>query len=224
MKYRIFSVLFCFLALAPLAHGEFSFQSGVIKGNGVNFRAEPDLDSRVISILNQGLQVVVMEEAQGWCKAQLADGRTGWIYRRFVQLLPLNSGKELTAYAKQFLGVPYVYGGDSIRGFDCSGYTKYIFSKIGINLPHRAKRQMEKGVVVSSKAELLPGDLVFFKTKGSGKVNHVGIYLGENQFIHASSGYGAVRISPLDSGYYLNCYVGARRLITDSVNDEETTS
>lgn len=222
MKYRIFSLVIFFLAIVPLAYGESSFQPGLIKGNGVNFRAEPDLDSRVISVLNQGSQVTIMEETEGWCKAQLADGRTGWIHRRFVTLLPLNSvnsRKELIEYAKRFLGTPYVYGGDSIRGFDCSGFTKYVFSKFGFKLPHRAKQQTKDGVVISSKAELLPGDLVFFKTKGSGSVNHVGIYLGENQFIHAASGHGAVRISSLDSGYYLNYYVGARRLIIDRVNN-----
>ena len=221
MKYRIFLLLICFLTIAPLASGESVLHPGVIKGNGVNFRSGPGLDSQVISVLHQGLQVAVMEETEAWCKAQLVDGRTGWIYRRFVEQLPLNpvnSGNELIVYAKKFLGVPYVYGGESIKGFDCSGFTKYVFSKIGIDLPHQARRQMEKGVVVSSRAELFPGDLVFFKTKSPGRVNHVGIYLGENQFIHASSGYG-VRISSLDSSYYLNCYVGGRRLIIEALNN-----
>ena len=131
---------------------------------------------------------------------------------------------EMIAYAKNFLGITYVYGGASPRGFDCSGFTKYVFSKIGINLPHQAKQQIEKGTAIQSKMELLPGDLVFFKTNGSSIVNHVGIYLGDNRFIHASSGYGAVRISPLDSGYYYHRYVGARRLISNGVNDEQTVS
>lgn len=222
---KIFSLLIC-LAITPLAYGETALQSGVIKGNGVNFRAEPGLKSRVISVLKRGLTVAVIAENEHWYKVQLANGQVGWIYREFVELHPLNRSNsrerltkapvdEMLAYAKSFLGISYVYGGASPRGFDCSGFTKYVFSKIGINLPHQAKQQMEKGTAIQSKAELLPGDLVFFKTKGSSIVNHVGIYLGDNRFIHASSGYGAVRISPLDSGYYDRCYVGGRRLIAD---------
>lgn len=229
---KIFSLLILCLAITPLAYGETALQSGVIKGNGVNFRAEPGLESRVISVLKRGLTVVVIEENEHWYKVQLADGQGGWIYREFLELLPIDSGERLTeapvdemiAYAKSFLGISYIYGGASPRGFDCSGFTKYVFSKIGINLPHQAKRQMEKGTAIQSKAELLPGDLVFFKTKGSSIVNHVGIYLGDNRFIHASSGYGAVRISPLDSGYYYHRYVGARRLIVNSVVEEQTVS
>lgn len=231
---KIFFLIIC-LAITPMVYGETVLQSGVIKGNGVNFRAEPGLESRVISVLKRGSLVAVIEENEHWYKVQLADGQGGWIYREYVELHPLNQSNsreglieapvnEMIAYAKNFLGISYVYGGASPRGFDCSGFTKYVFSKIGINLPHQAKRQMEKGTAIQSKAELLPGDLVFFKTKGSSIVNHVGIYLGDNRFIHASSGYGAVRISPLDSGYYYHRYVGARRLIINNVNEEQTLS
>lgn len=221
--------------MASLANGEEALR-GVIKGNGVNFRAEPGLDGKVITVLKRGLTVTVTEETEDWYKVQLANGQAGWICRQFVELQqPINQSNsrerlvgtqvnEIIAYAKNFLGIAYVYGGASPRGFDCSGFTKYVFSKIGINLPHQAKQQIEKGAAIQSKGELLPGDLVFFKTKGSSIVNHVGIYLGDNRFIHASSGYGAVRISPLDSGYYYHRYVGARRLIINNINDEQTLS
>jgi uncharacterized protein YraI len=230
-KGRIFFLIIALVVMASIAHGGEEFQSGVIKGNRVNLRTEPDLDSQVISVLKRGLTVMVMGETEQWYKVKLADEQTGWIYRRFVELQPLNRSNsrqrptaalvnELVANAKNLLGITYVYEGASPRGFDCSGFTKYVFSKIGIILPHRAKGQMEKGAVIPSKAELLPGDLVFFKTNGSSKVNHVGIYLGENRFIHASSGYGAVRISPLDSGYYYHRYFGARRVVNNGLNDE----
>ena len=234
-KGRILFLLICLVVMASIAHGEEGLHSGIVKGNGVNFRAEPGLDSRVISVLKRGLRVLVIEENKHWYKVQLADGQAGWIYREYVELQSLNQNNsrerfagttvnEIISYAKNFLGITYVYGGASPHGFDCSGFTKYVFSKIGINLPHQAKQQIEKGAAIQSKAELLPGDLVFFKTKGSGTINHVGIYLGDNRFIHASSGYGAVRISPLDSGYYFHRYVGARRLIIDSIKDEPITS
>jgi cell wall-associated NlpC family hydrolase len=119
---------------------------------------------------------------------------------------------EILGYAKSFLGTKYVYGGASPKGFDCSGFTLYIFNKYTLQLPHEALLQSGVGEEVLTMDDLLPGDLVFFKTLGSSRVNHVGIYLGNSQFIHASSGHGNVTISPIDTGYYKNCYAGARRL------------
>ena len=129
-----------------------------------------------------------------WYKVQLPDGQTGWIYRQFIAVkpfTPINSSghcasfpvDELIAYAKSFLEVTYVWGGDSPRGFDCSGFTQYVFAKFGIDLPHEADLQMECGVAVAAMEDLEPGDLVFFRTEGSAIVNHEGIYLGGNQFI-----------------------------------------
>lgn len=227
---RITPLLFAWLVFAPLAYGETGSESGVVKGNSVNFRSEPDLKGQVISVLNRGLTVSILEEKEEWYRVQLADGRQGWVYRQYITLQPLQevnsrgrSGGSpvnvIIAYAKNFLGISYVYGGASPRGFDCSGFTKYVFSRIGIDLPRQAREQITKGTPIPSRAELVPGDLVFFKTKGSSIVNHVGIYLGGYQFIHASSGYGAVRISPLDSGYYDRCYVGGRRLLADGAEE-----
>jgi Cell wall-associated hydrolases (invasion-associated proteins) len=88
----------------------------------------------------------------------------------------------------------------------------YVLAKFGINLPHEASQQMSLGMTVSSMADLVPGDLVFFRTLSSRAVNHVGIYIGANCFIHASSGSGTVHISPIDSGYYYSRYAGGRRL------------
>lgn len=226
MKTRIFLLCICLLFLmAPQAYGAES-QSGVIKGNSINLRAEPVLGGRIISVLKQGLSVSIMEETESWLKVQLPDGQTGWVYRQFIELKPLTAVTsrehftklpvdEIIAYAKKLLGISYVYGGSSPRGFDCSGFTMHVFAKFGIGLPHQSERQMEVGTEVRAKEELIPGDLVFFKTMGSSTVNHVGIYLGDNQFIHASSGHGAVRISSLDSGYYYKCYVGGRRLMSN---------
>ncbi len=230
MKTRIFLLFFCLFVIATVAHGKAALQSGIIKGEGVNLRAEPDLDGRIISVLKQGIPVAIMEETDLWVKAQLPDGQTGWVYRQFVELkalTPVTSGErliglpvdEMIAFAQKLLGISYVYGGSSPRGFDCSGFTMYVFAKFGIRLPHQSERQMESGMEIPAREELLPGDLVFFKTMGSKTVNHVGIYLGDNRFIHASSGYGAVRISPIDSGYYYKCYVGGRRLLNNDTGE-----
>jgi uncharacterized protein YgiM (DUF1202 family) len=223
MKTRLFCVIIiCVLSISTIVHGA-TLQSGIIKGDSVNLRIGPGYDSDIICELQLGSAVDIIEQGADWIKVQLLDGQTGWINQQFVEVksatsvadrerptvLPMS---EILNYAQSLIGISYVYGGASIRGFDCSGFTMYVMAKFGVNLPHEADLQMESGAEVQDRKDLIPGDLVFFKTMGSQKVNHVGIYLGDNCFIHAASGYGAVRISPLDSGYYYQRYVGGRRL------------
>ncbi len=120
-------------------------------------------------------------------------------------------GQQLVAFAKQFVGVPYVWAGRSSGGFDCSGYIWYVYDKFGIQLPRMADGQFEVGVAVSRR-NLTPGDLVFFSTYEPGP-SHVGIYIGGGKFIHASSGAEEVTITPLNKQYYLERYLGARRVL-----------
>lgn len=117
----------------------------------------------------------------------------------------------LLAMARQYLGVPYVWAGRSPGGFDCSGFVSYVFDQMGYGLPRMADGQFEVGIPVSRK-DLMPGDLVFFSTYEPGP-SHVGIYLGNDQFIHASSGAGYVTVTSLSSSYYRERYLGARRII-----------
>lgn len=121
-------------------------------------------------------------------------------------------GSSVAALAQQYLGVPYVYGGSSPSGFDCSGFTMYIFSQVGIKLPHGATSQLSYGTSVS-RSELQPGDLVFFQDYGA-VASHAGIYIGGDQFVHASSSsYNGrcVVISSLTETYYDSHYYTARR-------------
>lgn len=122
-------------------------------------------------------------------------------------------GAKIVEEAKKYLNVPYVYGGSSKNGFDCSGFTMYIYSKFGKSLSHSARAQSNVGTYVS-KSNLRPGDLVFFKDYPSmNGIGHCGIYIGDGNFIHASSGTGyCVKISTLLSGSYYNRYETARRL------------
>jgi peptidoglycan DL-endopeptidase CwlO len=108
--------------------------------------------------------------------------------------------------AMQYLGVPYVWGGASPSGFDCSGFVMYVFARAGISLPHNAAAQYGYGSPVS-RSELAPGDLVFFDGLG-----HVGIYIGGGQFVHAPHTGDVVKISSLGDSWYASTYVGARRL------------
>lgn len=118
-------------------------------------------------------------------------------------------------YAKKFLGAPYKWGASSGKAFDCSGFVVYIMKKFNVNLDRTASSQFKSGAKVE-KDELQAGDLVFFTTYKKGP-SHVGMYIGDNKFIHASSGVDHVTITDLDTNYYKKRYLGARRFnLTDS--------
>ena len=112
--------------------------------------------------------------------------------------------------AKSFIGVSYVWGGESPSGFDCSGFTQYVLKQNGISVPRTAADQYTVGISVS-KSNLQVGDLVFFTTYKAG-ASHLGFYIGDGNFIHASSSKG-VTISSLSNTYYSSHYIGARRII-----------
>lgn len=118
--------------------------------------------------------------------------------------------QELLSYASQFLGTPYVWGGTSPSGFDCSGFTQYVFRHVGINLSRTSQSQFNQGTAVS-RSNLKPGDLVFFTTYGSG-ATHVGIYAGNNTMINSSN--GGVTYENMNNSYWAPRYLGARRLIS----------
>lgn len=119
---------------------------------------------------------------------------------------------QILQTAEQHVGTPYRYGGASPGGFDCSGFVMYIFSQYGIDLPRTASDQASVGIHIDKK-DLKPGDLVFFNCGGSG-INHAGIYSGNGYFIHSSSPRsGGVIYSSLEEGYYLQHYIGARRIL-----------
>jgi hypothetical protein len=126
---------------------------------------------------------------------------TNWLH--FKKPLPI--GTRAAAYARRFLGVPYVWGGSSPGGFDCSGLVRYVYQRFGFNLPHSSYADFNLGRGVGRWA-LKPGDLVFFSGLG-----HVGMYVGRGRFIHAPHSGTTVQISSLaDWG---GSYVGARRLL-----------
>jgi peptidoglycan DL-endopeptidase LytE len=118
---------------------------------------------------------------------------------------------RLTLFAKKLLNIPYRFGGNSLFGIDCSAYVKKVYSLIGVDLPRSAREQFHEGMSVEGE-QLSIGDLVFFRTYASFP-SHVGIYLGNNLFIHASSRSKKVTIDSLDTPYYLKRFIGAKRLL-----------
>jgi N-acetylmuramoyl-L-alanine amidase len=119
----------------------------------------------------------------------------------------------IVSEARRYLGVPYVWGGSTPRGFDCSGFTQYFYGKIGYELNRTAVSQLENGIVVA-KANMQPGDLVFFKnTTNNGRIaTHVGIYRGDGKMIHSGSSKGVVVVS-LSQEYWQEHFLCARRVL-----------
>jgi cell wall-associated NlpC family hydrolase len=196
-------------------------RKAMIKSERVNFRETPDLSGTIITMLSKNTEVTILAEETNWYRVLLADRREGWVAKDYVvsNNYLLNRGfghTDLISFAKNFLRTNYRYGGTSPNGFDCSGFTKYVFGKFGFLIPHKAAEQERIGAPVL-RDELLSGDLVFFTRRADTEVNHVGIYIGHNQFIHAASGSGKVCISSLNEKYYQTHYKSARR-IADALN------
>ncbi|MDR2006289.1 MAG: C40 family peptidase [Acidaminococcales bacterium] len=117
---------------------------------------------------------------------------------------------KIVMHASGFLGTPYVWGGVTPNGFDCSGFIYYLLSQYGVVMPRMADGQFNVGAPVE-RANIQAGDLVFFSTYEPGP-SHVGIYMGDGNFIHASSAAGQVTITSMQKVYYVERYLGARRL------------
>jgi cell wall-associated NlpC family hydrolase len=121
----------------------------------------------------------------------------------------IGKGNDVVNYAYKFLGKPYVYGAAGPNAFDCSGLTQYVYNKFGVDISRTTYTQVNVGTKVD-KGNLRAGDLVFFNTYGS--VSHVGIYIGNGEFIHAPRSGKPVMVSSLFDGYYAQRYATARRI------------
>lgn len=198
--------------------------TGTITGDGVRMRKGHSTSDEVITSYDTGKTVAIIGINEGWYKVAEAEG-TGYIRSDYVKLTggapsytsdPAESsdlGTQIANYALQFVGYSYVYGEESpSRGFDCSGLTYYVYSQFGYKLERRASMQYKYNGRSISKSELQKGDLVFFSSSGTG-VTHVGIYIGNGQFVHASTSKTGVIISDLGSSYYTRVYWGAKRII-----------
>ena len=169
-------------------------------------------------------------EIKGYiAKAQLIQDENGDYYvnadptRSDTKVLPTVSATDalklrsmIRATAKQYIGVPYVWGGETPKGFDCSGFTQYVFRKNGYELHRSALQQLQDGVIIS-KADLQCGDLIYFTgTVHSGSyASHIGIYIGNGQMIHAGS--KGIAIVDFNKAYYQNHFLCARRIILSDV-------
>ncbi len=207
-----------------------------VNASSVYLRREPSTDSTIVTTLIKNTDVKVTGEVEDWYKVKFND-YSGYIHKELLSDSKVEAtnrgtsnrekaisnvsnnkvselGSEIVSYAKQYLGCPYVYGAAGSQSFDCSGFTMYVYKHFGYSLSHSATAQSKVGTYVA-KEDLQPGDLVFFLDyETMDGIGHCGIYIGDGEFIHASSGSGyCVKTSTLLSGSYYNRYATARRLI-----------
>lgn len=212
---------------------------GYVDATLLNIRELPGIATNILTRLPMGAKVELLVYDGSWYKIKTSDGTIGYVSADYISQTPIDAafvenaangvtrsdshplptdstyslGERIVADAKTFIGTPYVYAAAGPDSFDCSGFTMYIMNRSGIKLPHMASMQYTYGFEVSID-ELIAGDLVFFNSSRSSGIEHVGIYIGNGSFIHASSGsVHAVTISNLEEDYYSAHYVGARRVI-----------
>lgn len=165
-------------------------------------------------------QILHTEDGRYFVNCQKGSSETRVLtYTDYAQALELRH--KILELAKKYLGVRYVYGGRSPRGFDCSGFTSYVYEKVGIDLNRTASTQLKDGVAVTKEGMQI-GDLVFFRQGTSRPASHVGIYVGNNQIIHAGS--KGIAYTDLDSKYCAKYFLCARRVINTGAAQAEVIS
>lgn len=206
-------------------------QYATLAASAVNVRRGPSLTNSIVKKVSSG-KGEILEKHANWYKLKFSPTVVGWVRedfltvsggvsapsaperpREIVASASSDKVEKVLRSANSFRGTRYSYGAASRSATDCSGFTLQVFRANGISLPRTAREQITVGKPVS-RGDLEAGDLVFFRTKGY--VSHVGIYIGNNRFIHASSGSRKVVESSLGQSYYANRYCGARRVIKGS--------
>ncbi len=191
---------------------------------GVNFRSEPSVNSHVYRTLHSGTEVSVVKTVNSYWVQISVGGQTGYVSTDYIRYSGSSNGStsgstgnatssNIINYGERFLGTPYLFGAEypTSGKFDCSSFTQYVFDQYGIDLPRTSIKQSKVGSYVS-KSNLRSGDLVFFSTSYSSSVSHVGIYVGNGRILH-TFGTGGVKYSTIESGFWEDHYMTARRVL-----------
>lgn len=213
----------------PVVYSNFLYGK-VVNASSLNIRAAANTNSAVVGKAALGAAIAIIGKHNGFVMvnhngqyAYMSEAYISYITRAEydayyaapvaaqTQQSVSSKGSQIVSTAMQYIGVPYVYGGTTPSGFDCSGFTSYVYGKFGYSLNRTAAGQASNGSVVASKADLQPGDLLLFKSSDSSGIGHVGIYVGDGNMIHAPKPGSSIKITSINSSYYTSRYVGARR-------------
>lgn len=191
---------------------------GKVTTANVNVRKEPSLYSNVLGKISNE-NIMIIGKYKDWYRIRY-NQTDAWMSKKYVsveepQLIPEVSliGEQIVEYGKQFIGTPYVWGGTNLnKGVDCSGFTQGIYKRFDIELNRTSYMQALDGRTIP-KSELRSGDLIFFDTNGvnRGRISHVGVYVGDGEFIHSDMTKG-ISIAKLDNSYYKRNYVKSVRV------------
>lgn len=220
-SYLVASALIASTSILPLGNVDTvdAASKTVTVQSRVNFRKGPSKKYTSMRKLYKGSKLTYLGKSGKWVKVKYS-GTTGYVHQNYVSSTTSNKNEtnynksSIVSFAKTKLGKPYVWGAQGPNSFDCSGFTYYVVKNtVGKAIPRTSSAQSKYGTYVS-RGNLRAGDLVFFDTAGSnnGNVSHAGIYLGNGQFIHASSTQKKVVISNMSSGHYSKAFVNGRRL------------
>ena len=218
--------------LTVAAQADVTIGYGLVQtgGSTLNVRSGPATSYSKVTSLSNNAVVSIVGINNGWYKIKTSAGTVGYVSSEYmvtckdsagsrgdsttaVSLASTGSmGQQVVNYALSFLGAPYVYGGNGPSYFDCSGFTNYVYRHFGYILNRGASSQLQNGTAVS-KSELQPGDIVFFRYNTTYPASHCGIYIGNGQFVHASTNRYQVQIDQLMTGHYANVYLTARRIL-----------
>lgn len=191
------------------------------KEDSIIMRSDSNESARAINSLPNGYALSVLGAEYGWIYVQDDKNNKGYIKSSNLifkngkkpsnAYLTQTKAEKIVAYSKQFIGTPYVWGGTNLKsGVDCSGLIYSVYKDFGITLSRSSSAMYSNNGVAVEKKDLKAGDLVFFNTSGYG-VSHVGMYVGNSQYIH--SGNNGVAIADLNSSYSARTYVGAKRIL-----------
>ncbi|MDL2287871.1 NlpC/P60 family protein [Oscillospiraceae bacterium OttesenSCG-928-F05] len=199
------------------ATAEYDFGTGRVNASVLNIRSEPSTSAKVLCKVSFGTSLQLIGVKDSWFMVKHGN-YTGYVHPEYITLGDATYAEtgelrsDVINYAKQFIGTPYRAGGAAPGGFDCSGFVYYVFNHFGYSFGRGASTMMDN-VPAIARADLLPGDLVFFNNGSARRASHVGIYVGDDQFIHATSPGNPLTISTMATGYYAKYYVGSGRVL-----------
>jgi len=218
MTISCFAVTSSYATEEPIDYGQFY---GIVDTTSLNVREYASTDAAVIAELPKYSYVRVNWVEPEWiCVAYNNDGLMGYVSSDYIKIFEgempdasSSAGQAAVDLAAQFLGVPYVWGGTSPSGFDCSGLMQYVYNQLGYKINRVAEDQMKNGIAIS-RENLAPGDLVgFYSSPGSGYISHIGMYVGNGIMIHAPHTGDVVKYTSIDGSYYSSRFAGGRRII-----------